>query len=85
MTVHVVDEGIDTGNIIAQALISPTGQDSFVTYPYLLTESALPLLRSAISDIREDRLKTVPATGQSEIWYHPGFIQYLLGWLRGVR
>jgi folate-dependent phosphoribosylglycinamide formyltransferase PurN len=85
VTVHLVDEGIDTGNIIAQARIEPTPQDSFVTYPYLLTEKAIPLITKAINDIQNEQLKTVAIEGQSEVWYHPGFVQYLVGRLRGVK
>ncbi len=85
VTVHLVDEGIDTGNIISQARIAPESTDSFVTYPYLLTEQALPLLVKAIEDIKRNALQTTPASGVSAIWYHPGFVQYLKGCLRGVR
>jgi folate-dependent phosphoribosylglycinamide formyltransferase PurN len=85
VTVHLVDEGIDTGNIIAQANITPEASDSFVTYPYLLTEKALPLLVQAVKDARDDKLQTRETSGNSAVWYHPGFFQYLLGYLRGVR
>ncbi len=85
VTVHLVDEGIDTGNIIAQANITPDAKDSFVTYPFLLTEKALPLLVQAIKDIRDKKLHTTAATGNSAVWYHPGFFQYILGTFRGVR
>ena len=35
VTVHRVDAGIDTGEVLAQVLIDPTPQDNFVTYPWL--------------------------------------------------
>jgi folate-dependent phosphoribosylglycinamide formyltransferase PurN len=35
VTVLLVDEGIDTGNIIYQFLIQPTKHDNFSTYPLL--------------------------------------------------
>jgi methionyl-tRNA formyltransferase len=85
VTVHLVDEGIDTGNIIAQARIEPTDKDSFVTYPYLLTEKAIPMVDRAIRDILAGDLKTTAIEGQSEVWYHPGVVQYLMGRLRGVK
>jgi folate-dependent phosphoribosylglycinamide formyltransferase PurN len=85
VTVHVVDEGIDTGNIIAQEPIDPTAKDCFVTYPFLLTEKALPLLISAIRSIQSGTLKTTPVYGASKVWYHPGLFQYVAGWFRGVK
>ena len=85
VTVHLVDEGIDTGNIVAQALITPEENDSFVTYPFLQTAKALDLLVDAIKDEMAGRLKTRPISGKSEVWYHPGFFQYIGLALRGVR
>jgi folate-dependent phosphoribosylglycinamide formyltransferase PurN len=85
VTVHVVDEGIDTGGIIAQDRIDPAPADSFVTYPYLLTAKALPLLEEAIMAIHAGTLKTAATAGPSAVWYHPGFFQYLRARLRGVK
>lgn len=84
VTVHMVDEGIDTGNIIAQATIQPDTQDSFVTYPYLQTAAALELLVDAVRKIENDKIETVPISGASAVWYHPGFFQYIGNSLRGV-
>ena len=85
VTVHVVDQGIDTGNIISQAKITPQADDSFATYPYLQTAAALPLLSAAIHDALAGTLKTAAIQGPSRVWYHPGFFTYILGRLRGVR
>ncbi len=85
VTVHLVDEGIDTGNIIAQAPIKITKSDSFVTYPYLQTAAALPYLTKAIRDTAAGELETKSISGPSAIWYHPGLTQYLRGLWRGVR
>lgn len=85
VTVHVVDEGIDTGNIVSQATITPEAGDSFATYPYLQTAAALPILVKAIRDAAAGKLETRAVSGNSAIWYHPGFWQYVSGWLRGVR
>jgi folate-dependent phosphoribosylglycinamide formyltransferase PurN len=85
VTVHLVDAGIDTGNIIGSAKIEITPNDSFATYPYLQTSAALPILNEAIDDIIGGTLKDKPISGESAVWYHPGFTQYIWGWLRGVR
>ena len=85
VTVHVVDEGIDTGDIIAQGIIAPEAADSFVTYPFLQTAKALDLIVKAVRDARAGRLETRPITGSSKVWYHPGLLEYLGFALRGVR
>lgn len=85
VTIHLVDEGIDTGHIIAQALISPTALDTYMSLPYLQMAAALPLLAMAIRSIADGNLSTTIRNGASAIWYHPGLVQYLRGWLRGVR
>ena len=82
---HLVDEGIDTGDIIAQANIAPAKNDSFVTYPYLQTAKALDLLVAAIREAMAGKLQSRSITGTSAVWYHPGFFQYILLALRGVR
>jgi folate-dependent phosphoribosylglycinamide formyltransferase PurN len=85
ITVHVVDEGIDTGAIVAQAKIAPTRRDNFVTYPYLQIAAALPMLSQAVRDALAGNLRPRAGQGPSAIWYHPGFFQYLLGAARGVK
>jgi folate-dependent phosphoribosylglycinamide formyltransferase PurN len=85
VTVHLVDEGIDTGNIISQAIVETEAADSFVTYPYLQTAVALDLLVDAIRKIQVGNLKSIPISGASAVWYHPGFFQYIGNALRGVR
>lgn len=85
VTVHLVDEGIDTGNIISQTKILPEAHDSFVTYPYLQTAAALDLLKDAIKNIMAGQLKSVPIFGASAVWYHPGFFEYIGHALRGIR
>lgn len=78
VTVHQVDRGIDTGSIIAQACISPTPDDSFVTYPLLQIARAIPLLKQAVSDAMDGSLKKVqPPPGSSRLWTHPTAWEYL--------
>ncbi len=85
VTIHLVDEGIDTGNIISQAVIMPEAQDNFVTYPFLQTAAALEPLVQAVRTASEGELKTAPISGASMVWYHPGFFEYLGNAMRGVR
>ncbi|QDA59333.1 formyl transferase [Hymenobacter jejuensis] len=78
VSVHLVDPGIDTGAIIAQALIDPTPEDNFVTYPLLQLAAGLPLLKQAIRDALQGTLMLKPAPeGQSRLWSHPTLQEYL--------
>ncbi|NMD07837.1 MAG: formyl transferase [Phyllobacteriaceae bacterium] len=85
VTVHLIDEGIDTGSIISQALISPEAIDTYISYPYLQIAAALPLLVATVQACARGELKTFAKQGLSRIWYHPGFFQYIIARLRGVR
>jgi folate-dependent phosphoribosylglycinamide formyltransferase PurN len=87
VTVHLVDAGIDTGGILAQATIAPTPRDNFATYLWLQLAAGLPLLATAVRDAGEGRvsLQTPPA-GPSKLWTHPTLTGYLWRRLRdGVR
>ncbi|MCU0679661.1 MAG: formyl transferase [Planctomycetes bacterium] len=78
VTVHLVDKGIDTGAIIAQARITSEADDNFVTYPWLQTAAGLPLLKQAVRDALAGHLKTKPvSTGPSELYSHPTIWGYL--------
>ena len=78
VTVHLVDKGIDTGAIIAQAKIAPESADNFMTYPWLQTAAGLPLLKRAIREALNGELQLKPASaGPSALWSHPTIWEYL--------
>jgi folate-dependent phosphoribosylglycinamide formyltransferase PurN len=88
VTVHLVDRGIDTGGILGQALISPSREDSFATYPYLQLEAGLPLLIAALEAALGGRIETIASIDatSSVLRYHPGLTDYVARRLRrGVR
>ncbi|MFV9551003.1 formyl transferase [Algibacter sp. PT7-4] len=91
VTVHLVDEGIDTGNILYQASIidSITPKDNFMTYTYLQLAKALPLLKKSISDIQSNNLKTVSNSKNqisNKLYYHPTLWFYLFHrWIKGIK
>jgi methionyl-tRNA formyltransferase len=77
VTVHFIDEGIDTGNVIYQTRVTPSNKDNFTTYPLLQLSEGIKILNKAISDYFEDTL-TIQKTGnESFLWYHPTVWQYL--------
>jgi folate-dependent phosphoribosylglycinamide formyltransferase PurN len=89
-TVHLVDEGIDTGTVVAQATFTPDPQlDNFTTYPYLHIATGIPLLLRAVRQALSSSLQ--PATAGEEslpsrLRSHPTLWGYCARRLvRGVR
>lgn len=78
VTVHFVDEGIDTGNIIYQRQVLPSDKDNFSTYPLLQLSEGLKILHKAIQDLFEDRMVLQKEkTTETSLWYHPTIWKYL--------
>jgi methionyl-tRNA formyltransferase len=85
VTVHLVDEGIDTGEVLYQARLSPTAKDNYSTYPYLQLAAALPLLERAARDAMAGTLRTQKVDLPSRLWSHPTLWHYIkAGWRSGV-
>jgi len=76
-TIHLVDEGIDTGAVIAHAIIKPTVKDNFSTYPLLQMSAALKKLPAILESISKEQLETFKPDIPSAIWSHPTIWQYL--------
>jgi hypothetical protein len=84
-TIHLVDEGIDSGDILYQTRIAPLPVDDFSTYPYLQLGAALPMLVEAARDALASRTKPQPVNLPSRLWSHPTLWTYLAnGFRRGV-
>lgn len=77
VTVHFVDTGIDTGNIIYQKQIDATDKDNFVTYPLLQLAEGIPFLKKALQNIITGSVVTKTTQLESCLWYHPTLWQYL--------
>jgi Formyl transferase len=76
VTVHLVDEGIDTGPVLAQAKIGPTSRDNFATYPLLQLAVGLTLLCDLLA---AGTLvpQNLPLDEDSRVWAHPTLWGYL--------
>lgn len=88
-TVHLVDPGIDTGGILAQATFEVTGADTIATYPDLHLVYGLPLLGAQTDKVMAGaELEPVAAeiAPGSALYYHPTLWGYLWRrWRQGVR
>lgn len=87
VTVHLVDTGIDTGNVLYQATVDPEPADNFMSYPYLQYGAAIPILKKAVQDALSGSLSPIKREGvSSKLWYHPTLWFYLhKRWFKGVR
>jgi folate-dependent phosphoribosylglycinamide formyltransferase PurN len=77
VTIHLVDQGVDTGAILCQQRIEPTTSDNFVTYPYLQIAAALPHLVEKVREALAGRHEPQRAASGGGLWYHPTLWQYL--------
>ncbi len=87
VTIHLVDSGVDTGGVLAQARIRPTADDTYATYPLLQLAAGVPLLLDAVERLASGDRTTIDAPPEeSALWYHPTATGYVHTWWRyGVR
>ncbi|WP_455271281.1 formyl transferase [Rhizobium herbae] len=84
-TVHLVDAGVDTGDILYQSRMTPSKSDTMHTYPLLQTAASIGIAMRAIDDALSGNLKPLPANGNSRQWYHPPIWTWLWnGFSRGI-
>ena len=77
VSVHRVDAGIDTGQVLAQELVKPGPQDNFVTYPWIQLGLGLRLLVRLLPDVIAGRATiSEPLTSESQLRTHPTIWDY---------
>lgn len=76
-TVHIVDEGVDTGGILHQVRIRPDRNDTIFTYPYLLAAAARGIAIQSIEEAIAGTLKPRRIRMKSAQWFHPTLHGYL--------
>lgn len=89
-TVHLVDSGIDTGQVLAKARFDTSPADSIATYPYLHLAAGLPLLSDSVRAVLDGQQLTPAADNspsvESRLFTHPTLWGYLRLWAtRGVQ
>jgi folate-dependent phosphoribosylglycinamide formyltransferase PurN len=78
VTVHLVDQGVDTGAVIYQAPVEFAPDDNIATCQHRQMATALPLMLAAIDDALAGRLRRHPtAAALSRQWFHPTLWDYL--------
>jgi len=82
VTVHKVDEGIDTGDLIVQSKINVTKNDNFVTYPYIQIGVGINLIEDTITRFTNNNLQFYKkVNSKSKIFSHPTFTEYIYNYL----
>ena len=79
VTLHYIDEGIDTGEIISQATIPITKKDNFVTYPLLQLKEGVVLAKNFLIEGRRSVLSQSPEPSD-DILSHPTLWEYVYYW-----
>ena len=80
VTIHFVDNGVDTGNIIAQSTIIPSKKDCFVTYPLLQLNFGIKLLKNNLRDVingNDNKINNNVVSSVSNQYFHPTIFSYL--------
>lgn len=85
ITIHLVDQGVDTGSVLYQTRVEFTDADSIATYQHLQAAHALPLFARALQDGVAGRLNPKHVDLPSKQWFPPTLWTYLFnGVMRGV-
>jgi folate-dependent phosphoribosylglycinamide formyltransferase PurN len=77
VTVHLVDHGVDTGDVLHWETIAPDARDNFATYPMLLAVAGRSAVLKVLGDALEGRIDPVRREMNSRQWYHPTLWGYL--------
>ena len=77
VTAHLVDAGVDTGDVLCQAKFEATPADNFSTIFYLQAAAIRPLAVQAVRDALAGSLKPFKPDLPSRQYYHPTLWFYL--------
>lgn len=85
-TVHLVDPGIDTGEILRQGTTHPGKCDNFCTYPLHQIAIGIKLMRLSLTDLKCHQMEVGSCEQKSILWHHPDILTYLKNWIaKGVK
>lgn len=86
VTIHFIDEGIDTGDIIYQDKVKISKRDNFSTYVYLQYAKGIKILKKAVKDIINEDVNILSNSSESKLYFHPTIWSYLqLRITKGIR
>ena len=77
VTIHLIDEGVDTGPVLYQETAHVSKDDNITTYPFVQMAVALPLFARAIQDALAGALQPKELASLSPHRFPPTLAQYL--------
>ena len=84
-TVHLVDEGVDTGQTLYQAFLRPDPHASLMTDSLIMAAGSRDMVSHAVEDALKGELKPVSSNLPSVQRYHPPIWTYLgTGFSKGI-
>lgn len=85
ITMHLVDENVDTGDVLYQERVTMPPGNNITTYHHYLAVKARPLSLKAIKDAIDGTLSPANTDLPSKQWYHPTVWGYVwTGVRRGI-
>ena len=85
VTAHLVDEGVDTGQVLYQSRFRPTPRDNAVTYFHLQAAAGRKPMIRAVKAALAGQLRSTTSSLPSKQWFHPTVWRYVYnGLVRGV-
>jgi folate-dependent phosphoribosylglycinamide formyltransferase PurN len=78
-TIHLIDEGVDTGAVLKQVFIKPDKADNFATYPVLQAAIGIDALKEVLASMLAGSYETIKHTEKGKIYFQPTLWQYLTG------
>jgi folate-dependent phosphoribosylglycinamide formyltransferase PurN len=76
-TVHLVDAGVDTGDVLYQQRIAVTSDDSIMTYAMLMAAHSREICAKAVEDVLNGRPRPQTVDLPSRQWFHPPIWAYI--------
>lgn len=81
-TLHYVDAGTDTGNILAEVRIRPQEHDTISTYPLLITAAGIDTTITTLAAVLDGTASAYPPAGRSVLRFPPPIWTYVFNGLR---
>jgi methionyl-tRNA formyltransferase len=84
-TVHYVDAGVDTGDVIAQARFDPSGKDTILTHQHFLSAASASYCVETLRNVLTGDAASIDPDLLSAQYYHPSLTAYIYkGLARGI-